>query len=305
MKKTLVLLFLLINVGFTCERVQLTNILKSIDWSFVVSSIDFGITCQCKLLGLGIKTKAYLPKYIVEVVREPACFSLIGANLIPNIGLGAGAQATLKDYNFYHVHVYRIPLTLDPSIIPAAAMQALTMLFECSLNPANLIPFYFSEIDPTWYSDFLALIVSPETIAFANPIAISACIADSIAVNSNDLGTSKYFPHCMGSWGLTYPFSGHILHRENRMAAAASAARAIAKMHRIGLIFGYKPDGCGLIDSLLWDKSRFRMQMVYPYVTRLFPIGRSDILWGLPKGIDKGSTYIFVVYQEVSCCYGI
>jgi conjugal transfer pilus assembly protein TraU len=40
---------------------------------------------------------------------------------------------------------------------------------------------YMTEVDPLWNDDSLAFIINPEALLFGNPIAQTACVADSVA----------------------------------------------------------------------------------------------------------------------------
>ncbi len=307
------LVFISYSYAFVCERISF-NPLSAVNWDLVVRSINIG-TCQCGVLPVGVKAGAVLPMYYVEVVRTPACFPLLGINILPFVGFGAGAGSKVSSgataHNFFHVHVYRIPLSLSNipqtvlNALPSATLTALSGLLSCKIKNVNLFPFYFSEIDPTWYSDLLAYIVSPDTIPImANPASTAACISDATSVNTAGIPLDSLY-WCMGSWGYTLPMSGHSNQAHDAYAAFELASRAIAKLHRIGLIFADRSDGCGLLNQIIWSKSRFKIQMIYPYRTPPLSIGEADFRWGFRLGLDKADTYIFIVYQEVACCLNI
>ena len=100
---------------------------------------------------------------------------------------------------------------------------------------------YLTEVDPLWKDDELTLIINPDAILFANPLAIAACAADCVAA-SIGFGLAPLF-WCAGCQGGLYPMDGylptHIGGVQSSDAHHAAARREDAPpAHRLGISRG-------------------------------------------------------------------
>ena len=69
---------------------------------------------------------------------------------------------------------------------------------------------YLTEVDPLWNDDELTLILNPEAVLFANPVAVAACAADCVAATAG-FGIAEMF-WCAGCQGGLYLLDGHAHH---------------------------------------------------------------------------------------------
>jgi hypothetical protein len=124
---------------------------------------------------------------------------------------------------------------------------------------------YLTEVDPLWNDDELTLILNPEAVLFANPVAVAACAADCVAATAG-FGIAEMF-WCAGCQGGIYPFDGHVpYHMGGVRTAALIAQRLTAKMHRELLAWGWhgKPGLCGPYFLPAMDKTAYKTQLTYP-----------------------------------------
>nr|UGK56174.1 hypothetical protein [Escherichia coli]UGK56565.1 hypothetical protein [Escherichia coli] len=101
---------------------------------------------------------------------------------------------TATEAGFYDVHLWEFPIM---------TMLKLLVIGECTAEPyvdASLT--YISEVDPMWESDLLTLVLNPEAVVFANPIASMVCAADCVAVTAGKDNLAAYFfvPGVMGTF---------------------------------------------------------------------------------------------------------
>jgi hypothetical protein len=92
---------------------------------------------------------------------------------------------TANEAGFYDVHLWEFPIM---------TMLKLLIIGECTAEPyvdASLT--YISEVDPMWESDLLTLVLNPEAVVFANPIASMVCAADCVAVTAGRIIWPRIF----------------------------------------------------------------------------------------------------------------
>ena len=73
--------------------------------------------------------------------------------------------------SFYQAHFYLNPVLYWLEVL---------LDFPCLENGAFDLA-YLTEVDPLWNDDELTLILNPEAVLFANPLALAACAADCVA----------------------------------------------------------------------------------------------------------------------------
>jgi conjugal transfer pilus assembly protein TraU len=169
---------------------------------------------------------------------------------------------------------------------------------------------YVSELDPTWNSDLLAFFTSPETALFANPVAISACVADAVAAaTGNPLDTLFW---CAGAWGHMYPLSGisPTSYGTDPRITSLLATRATAALHRRGL--AWKTAGndalCGGYIYPFIPKSQYRLSMFYPVAETdsNHAIGETTFKWGAGRTYPgPGEDHIYIQFRWQDCCVGL
>jgi conjugal transfer pilus assembly protein TraU len=252
---------------------------------------------------IGIPISFWEPARFVETVKDPYCFPSLGISLAnPKQGFLGGTHSEMSHNEvdtstFQQAHYF---------IFPVWAMMELLVDFICVENSGFDLA-YITEIDPLWNDDILAFIINPEVLLFANPVAQIACVADSVASNAG-LPLSPLF-WCMGSWGSSYPLSGHVNDDNYTQANAAIAARMVYKLSREFLICDTGVNLCGCIPTPIWVKHNYRMHIAKP--VRDFachPIGRSSLIWGYGKnppysaGGNAGDNFLWMLFRKRACC---
>ena len=324
----LVFLFLMAGTGLltpmsayaTC-RAFFFNPITDIDWNGIFPIKIGGVTlvgsdistppdnisspiCVCgpPIPKIGITASFWEPARLVETVKDPYCFTLLGTQLLnPKPGfLGGGTETHTENQTagtFAQVHWY---------IFPVWAALNLFLDVPC-LDKTPFDITYMTEIDPTWNNDLTGFILNPEALLFGNPAAQLACIADSVASNASYPLDPLFW--CMGSWGSAYPLTGHIGSEDPTEANAGLAARMIYKLGREGILWDPGMSVCGSTLTPIWVKSHYRFQIVKPVKGSLVtPIGRSSLIWGAAKNPPWGTAsngpddFLWMVFRKVSCC---
>jgi len=264
-------------------------------------------TCPGMPPRVGVSFSFWEPMRLVEVARQPFCFSSLGGLKVdPGVSVQAGAIDAIEsgeNSSFYHVHYYIYPL-----------MYWLELLEESSSCVAKE-PFdlaYLSELDPTWNDSELSSILNPESLLYANPIAQVSCAADC-AKSSVSLGFDALF-WCSGCQGSVFPLSGHVAaHVSGVQASLLLASRTLFRMHRTGALRGSMGEKalCHTFYQPVWRKAQYRTQMVYPIPGMskepfpCNPIGRSSVPWEPGREFPvKGENYTYLIWRKRSCCLG-
>lgn len=256
---------------------------------------------------IGLSIGFWEPVRHVEVVRKPFCLvSLGGIDLNPGIAAPEAARATDGEgskNSFYQAHLYA-----DPMIYWLKAIAD----FPC-LEPGTFDLTYITEVDPLWNDDELSLIINPEVVLFANPIAIAACAADCVAATAG-FGLPQLF-WCAGCQGGLYPLNGNTpFHMGGVRTAELMVERLTAKMHRELIAWGWHGSNglCGPYFLPVMDKRAYKTQLVYPIPATAKdggkccqPFGRTTIVWGAGKEYPvKGEDFGFMLFRKRNCCVG-
>jgi conjugal transfer pilus assembly protein TraU len=276
-----------------------------------VSKKDLPQSALCACPGLppkvGISFSFWEPLRLVEVVRHPFCFtSLGGLHIDPGLSAQGGAVDAIEsgeNSSFYHVHYYLYPLLYW--------MELLETTSGCVSKEALDLA-YISEIDPTWKDDELSVILNPEILLYANPIAQVACAADC-AKASLGLGLDALY-WCSGCQGSLFPLTGHVAAHVNGVQASLLLTnRVLFKMHRIGALRGTMGEKalCNSFYQPIWRKAQYRTQMVYPIPGMskepfpCNPIGRSSVPWEMGREFPvNGENFTYLIWRKRSCCLG-
>ena len=258
--------------------------------------------CGSPIPKIGITASFWEPARLVETVKDPYCFAMIGMQLSnPQQGfLGGGRSSHSQDQEpstFQQAHWY---------IFPVWAILDLFLDIPC-LDRGGFDIAYITEIDPLWNSDLSSFVLNPEALLFGNPAAQLACVADSVASNAGYPIDPLFW--CMGSWGSAYPLTGHINSENYIQANAGLGARMIYKLGREALLWDTGSNVCGPTLTPIWVKSHYRMHIVKPVRgSKVHPIGRSGLIWGSAKNPPFGSrgnaadNFLWMVFRKQSCC---
>ncbi|MBA5868604.1 MAG: TraU family protein [Nitrospira sp.] len=270
--------------------------------------------CGCVCLGPicipGLPLGIWEPKNLVEAVHDPLCFPTLGVSLAGGFSyIGRGMATTQMDselnYAFFHVHYFVFPLW---------AIVGIGMDILC-LNPTGIADeidlAYASEIDPLWDDDLISLILFPEALVLANPVALAACAADSVAAAVGFPIDPLFW--CAGSFGFMYPPTGHVSGADGDLKPAAlSMTRLLAKLARAGTEFWTSANGpllCEDIPTALIVKSQYKFQLLWPIPNTGLPppccqpLGRTLMMWGLGKIVPAvGEDFVWLLWKRQNCC---
>lgn len=264
--------------------------------------------CSCQVNPtIGLSIGFWEPVRHVEVVRRPFCLvSLGGIDLNPGIAAPEAARVTdasgAQD-GFYQAHFY-----VNPTIFWLKAVAD----FPC-LEGGSFDIVYLTEVDPIWDDDELILILNPDAVLFANPVAVAACAADCVAATVG-FGRRELF-WCAGCQGGLYPLGGRVSdHVGGVRTSELIMERLTAKMHRELITWGMHGQRglCGPYFLPVMDKTAYKAQLTYPIpATRkdagkcCQPFGRTTIVWGAGNEYPvKGEDFAFMLFRKRNCCVG-
>lgn len=255
---------------------------------------------------IGLAVGFWEPISLVDVTYKPFCMVNLGGF---QINAGAkykkGSQQARQgedSRSFYHVHWYKFPLMLWLNIlINSACVQA-----------GEFDVAYLSELDPSWDSESLALLLAPEAVLFGNIVAQSACAADAVSSSTKGKPLNALF-WCAGAHGSLYPLTGSVQeHISGAQASSLLAERMAYKLHREGLLWDSRgEDGNALCHErphLVIPKDRYRYQMTYPYAATskrfgCHAFGASTVFWESGKEYPiKGEDFGYLIWRKRNCC---
>jgi conjugal transfer pilus assembly protein TraU len=255
---------------------------------------------------IGVSIGFWEPARQVDVTRTPFCMvALGGVSLGSGFDISQGAQNTrltgTATTSFYHAHYY---------INPVLSWMEVLLDFAC-LDAAPFDVAYLTEVDPLWRDDELTLILNPDAILFANPIAIAACAVDCVAA-STGLGRPELF-WCAGCQGAIYPMNGRVsVHLGGIQASALLSQRLTAKMHRQLIARAHHGQAalCGSYPMPIMDKTAYKTQLTYPIPNTLKmgdrccqSFGETTQLWGAAKEFPiKGEDFSYLLFRKRNCC---
>lgn len=286
---------------------------------------DIGVPTMGYPLGMWTPTK------INEVVTQPFCSPSLGGTRLQNTARGTGYAASTEDAQntaFYQYHYFSYPLM---------TMMELLMLPQCMDPYYDFDLLYISEIDPTWSNDILSILLSPEAVIFANPVAKAWCAADCVATTANQQQEAAY--GCAGCDGSLYPFTGHINPQPDPVAGSSLITqRVLASLHRKGL--AQKTIGedamCGPSYYPMVPRSQYKFSLMYPIAEAstdvpaeitsnpssgwagqsgdtaqgfnecCHPMGMSTSRWCTPVGgrirPGKDKAFVYMIWNYRDCC---
>lgn len=254
--------------------------------------------CMCKLgvlPVLGIRVSFWEPSRIIETVSDAYCMQSMGMSLKGSEDgkLDGGLTNNLSGEGkaFQQMHYY---------IFPAWSILDMFMDLPC-IETDDFDVAMMTELNPSWNNEMLSLIVNPEALLFANPAASLACSADAVSSTSGFPINSLFW--CMGAWGNSYPLAGSITSTDYVEANAALAARGIYLMGRTGLLMDSSPDGCTRSYSTIWNKDRYKLQIMKPTKGgACLPIGREGLMWTGGKHSGTSDNFSWMMFKKNNCC---
>jgi conjugal transfer pilus assembly protein TraU len=257
---------------------------------------------------IGLSVGFWEPVRLADSTRKAWCFPSLGGIQMPvPFGYSSGTthrstpgagQSTAQ----YHVHWY---------IYPVMYWLELLTDFLC-LEQASFDIGYVTELDPLWRDDELAAIIQPESIVFANPLALAACTADCVA-SSTYLPIQQIF-WCAGCRGSMYPMTGNLQGTQGEIDGSLLAVEKFTyKMHRQGLAWGTRGQAavCGKYPAPIIDKLQYRYQLTNPIPNVVGPFtcpfaGATHSTYEMGKTVPVvGEDHGYLVWRKRNCCAGI
>lgn len=261
--------------------------------------------CGTPIPRLGIAMGLWEPVRLADVTMKPFCFpNLGGLSLNPGFDIGVKAvnqqrRGRYQSEGQWHVHYYMYPLLY---------WLELALDFACH-ERGSVDILYVTEIDPLWQDDELTLLIHPEAVLFANPVATAACAADCVAATTKMPLDSLFW--CAGCWGSLYPLNGNNTAQYGHVQGSRLAlAKFQYKLHRQLIAWGTMGAKglCGKYPMPIMRKQQYRFQAVNP-------VARGKGRWGGPTigastamfeagqvvpviGEDMG----YLVWRKRNCC---
>ena len=251
--------------------------------------------------GFGFVVGFWEPARMMDTVTDAWCFPGLGMDMAgEKVGWGytGGGQLryAVEDVAFQMYHYY---------IMPMWAILELFSDIPCVDDGDSFDIAMVSELRPDWGNDMLAEELNPDTSLFANPFVVLACAADAVAATFEQTIDALYW--CMGSWGTTYPVTGHITASDYVEANAGIAAKAMYLQGRWGQLGDRAVNVCATTYMPIWVKSHWRIQEVDPIADpTCHLIGHPGILWTAGKNpVGTQDNYSWLLFRKVQCCVAV
>lgn len=268
------------------------------------------LVCTCMkgiIPQVGVPISFWEPYRVVEVTRTPWCMMTLGGiqcNVLHSQHQGTvkhNANRRLRS-GYYNVHFIMYPFT---------SFMGKLMDWACLQDSGAMdCDYWYSELEASWSDTETQMLMHPEAILFANPIAQAACAVDCATAS---LGFPLDFMFwCSGCQGSMYPYSGSIGSDVGGVQASLLAtSRIIAKMHRFMRenITSGETALCYPYPSPMIKKSQYKTQMVYPVANSsgqmaCNPIGRTSAPWGSGKSFpNEGEDFAYIIWRKRNCCF--
>ncbi|MFH0727912.1 MAG: TraU family protein [Pseudomonadota bacterium] len=305
----------------TEDTTQISNVIQTeLDKAQTVNpqqSSSTKIFCKCDTEGMltktpiGIRVEFYEAARVIEVVKDAWCFPMLGKNVDPNQdktdnnSLTQTKNGTNKQINdtalqeqVWQVHYYVFPVL--------ALLEVLTDFICMDFSAFDLA--YMTEPDPRWLDAELAVILAPETVLFANPLAQLSCVPEVITATVKTVQDPLYW--CQGSWGQVFPPIGAIGHTGQPMQTVATAmGRAMFLLHRSFVLWGTSGDEalCHRVPQPIWKKSQYRWQLMTPVRDpQCRVIGEPGFKWTSMKNPPfpnvNPDNFVILLWRKRTCC---
>lgn len=268
---------------------------------------DAPLICACPappplFVRIGLGLSFWEPARVAEAVQEPFCSPTLGGITLANLGplIRQGDEFRVsgdEEKAFYHVHWYNFPLF--------TWLTFLTNTACATSEPFDAV--MFSELEPTWNRDDLSMILSPEAVLFANPLAQAACSADCVAA-STPIGPLDRLFWCAGCQNSVYPMTGNVASHESALQSSLlTVQRMHTKMHRavISLDMATRGAMCGPRPRPIIKKNAYKTQMLLPraFTSNAHFYGETTALWGVGRQYPiKGENFSYLIFRRRTCC---
>ena len=263
--------------------------------------------CVCPAFPIprvGLAIGIWEPARLVDVSNETGCFSNLGFDV--DFGLFSRGNTSVNasdggdNGSKWHVHYYYYPLiSMLGTTIDALCLE--TTAFDLA---------WMSELDPLWMDAELSLLLNPEALLFANPIAQGACAADCAVASSGNLPIDKLF-WCDGCSGSLYPVTGDANnHIGGVQATSVVSAKLLSRMHRMLLARNTSSPTalCSPQLAPIIPKSQYRRQITRPFPATsgryaCAPIGASTQFYDRYKETPYiGESFGYLFWRKRNCC---
>lgn len=260
----------------------------------------------------GISWGMWKPTHTIELTRRPWCSPILfgmelgGANMRTAQGIALAALQGNPSHvsddrgkygSFYNFHWMSFPVG-----------EMVNMLTNNLCSPRGGVDMdylYFTEFDPTWTSELLALYTHPEIRLFTAIYAHAVCVADSVAATVNKPIEQAFW--CGGTWGMVYPFAGKGGGSNNPESQFLAAARGLGAMHRRGLAKLTYTNKAICADRFWFvlPKQQYHLQNMWPWPRRQGAewIGASSWRWGQWRNMPaRFEDRVLVQWTYSECC---
>jgi len=256
--------------------------------------------CPGHIFGLitpGFLVTYFSPQFVGEVVKDPGCFPTVSSStVLPGFAGQKSMKTTGSVTERRNVHWYEFPLF---------SLLGIFQDMVCSNSDTPIDIAYATEVDPYWQDDLWSSVLTPEAMLFNNPVALLACIPESV---STAVGYNLDALTWCVSGKLVYPLSGN-----QRGAEAGESGnlrvltKFLARQHRVMAL--YQTIGptavCSPHANPIISKSQYRTDPIWPNPKgwgRPVVIGENPMLWGTIASVPTQEDSIFLVWRAVQCC---
>lgn len=252
----------------------------------------------------GLAIGLWEPARLVDVANEGGCFANLGFDF--DFGLfsrGTGSETNMDGGTTgskWQAHYYYFPLlSILGTGLDALCLE--TTAFDVA---------YISEIDPLWQSAELNMLLNPESILFANPIAQAACAAECVRTSTGGLAMDELF-WCDGCNGSIYPMQGNVSSTHGGVQSSGTvAAKLQARMHRFLLAMDTSNPSrlCAPQIAPIIKKSQYRWQLTRPLAKSqgAFACGTTgfstDFIASGKEYPFKGESFGWLMWRKRNCC---
>lgn len=303
------------------DATQINNVIKrEVDKakaSEPKSSDSTKIFCKCDSAGaltktnVGIRVEFWEAVRVIEVVKDAWCFPMLGINYdsshadpekntitMTKDGTNKQINDSVLQEQVWQGHFYVFPVL--------ALLEVLTDFICMDFSAFDLA--YMTEPDPRWLDAELALVLAPETVLFANPLAQLSCIPEVITATGKTVLDTLYW--CQGSWGKVFPPIGAVAHSGQPIQSAATAmGRIMFLLHRSFVLWGTSGDeaACHRVPQPIWKKSQYRWQLITPVRdTKCRVIGEPGFKWtsfkNPPFPNKNPDNFTMLIWRKRTCC---
>lgn len=267
-------------------------------------------TCICEMpppifVRQGLSLSFWNPIGMVETSAIPNCYPSLGISLPLEVGasqsFGKRSDGAKDQFVSSQTH-YMSGINILNAFVDIFTLGCMQVDLQTGID-------HISELLPWWQNDTWAAIFSPESFLIANPIAVAACMADSISVATTRMNVDPLF-WCYGAWGASYPNTVNVGSGTPISSYALLAARTIASEFKSLKIL--KTSGphmlnaqCQPFPTIFIAKNDLKMFPVWPQMLpNGFRIGYPAELWAfaLDNPTNLG-VMVWAVYQKRDCCF--